>query len=1276
MQSLQFRFALLFAALTFLDIAATAQVPGQNTNMVSGTTFPTGDPYLQRQNEPSIAASSRNSTRLLAGANDYRSVSIPAPPGVTDETGDAWLGVFKSFDGGATWQSNLLPGYPQDTSPTGMSSPLHGFTTGADPVVRAGTNGMFYYSGIAFNRGTNNGVVFVARYMDLANKENGDSIQYLDAAVVARGKTKQFLDKPSMAVDISRGHDICTIQTNQNGTLVTQTIPAGHVYLTYTDFLEAPTGIGTHIFVVRSTDCGGTWGTPVRVSGGVVVNQGSTLAIDPNTGTVYVAWREFSTTTAQNAILIAKSTDGGYTFSRIATVQSLPSFDAIKPSAPSFFDQGLTSTSFRTNAYPTLAVDASSRIYLAWSQRGVNGSPDARVVLTSSADAVNWSAPVPVDNATITDDAGHPFSRGHQLMPSLTVSGGKVMVLYYDLRLDHSVGVFTPNFPFVPNSGGAFYQQTRIPVPGSNGQVDPPSSVLSPFISDAGLGIRHTLDVRISQADASASPVFTSAAVSQYRFGTLGDVQSPSDLTLHQLQVNPPNLPMFQGGTVPFMGDYIEISGPSFRSPGETGAGWAFNAGTSGNPVGYATWTSNQDVRPPLNFDWTQTNIPDCPIAPTLDGSRNQNIYFSRINQGFSLTAPQQSKPLSTTLQRAFVLELFNSTDRPHSFSLTVLNQPPGGAASFAVAPTPLPSPLPPPVQSVMLTLPPRSGATRSIFLSSSNPLAPVTVQASEIPNPGGPPLTGSPLGAFVVLNADPSVPSLIDPDNSPGNISLVELYTPNLSNPNISNPNISNPNTANPNISNPNISNPNISNPNISNPNISNPNISNPNISNPNISNPNISNPNISNPNISNTPVSDLSYTITNSGNTNAAYQVKLIQIGTIVPSNPHLQLILSKNYATPVAVGCQLTEENNNIPITNVVSPNFIDYTQIGTNTSNDPDPEKNPTLHLAPGETAVLTIRGLVDQTTMQGISNVIIPEVRAQAAVSQDNISKLAVPLTLVPANLPNALAGSNYQATFVAFGGTAPYTWFTPNGLPPGFSIDPVTGNISAYSSTTAGTYSFVLKITDAAGASKTGTYSLIVVGPLTINTATLPGGIVNAAYSSTVTATGGLSPLTWTILSGSLPPGVTLAAQTGTLTGSPTTVGTYSFTVQANDAGSPAQTTTHAYTVNITNSLNATFTVQPSDIFANVQILPPIKVVVTDGTGAPVSGARVVLTIEVNPGASVLTGSFSEPTGSTGIANFGTDSLDHPGVGYRLRATATSLTGQTTYVISQLLTVY
>src|SRR5207244_8526448 len=61
-------------------------------------------------------------------------------PNAPNILGDAWLGVYSSLDGGDTWKSTLLPGYPQDTSTVGKASPLHAYTVATDPTVRAGTN--------------------------------------------------------------------------------------------------------------------------------------------------------------------------------------------------------------------------------------------------------------------------------------------------------------------------------------------------------------------------------------------------------------------------------------------------------------------------------------------------------------------------------------------------------------------------------------------------------------------------------------------------------------------------------------------------------------------------------------------------------------------------------------------------------------------------------------------------------------------------------------------------------------------------------------------------------------------------------------------------------------------------------------------------------------------------------------------------------------------------------------------------------------------------------
>src|ERR1700747_629704 len=69
------RIAVICAAMG--SAPASAQVTGQNVNMVSGTDWTNGDPFLQRQNEPSIAVAAGNSSPLLARADDYCTGDVP-----------------------------------------------------------------------------------------------------------------------------------------------------------------------------------------------------------------------------------------------------------------------------------------------------------------------------------------------------------------------------------------------------------------------------------------------------------------------------------------------------------------------------------------------------------------------------------------------------------------------------------------------------------------------------------------------------------------------------------------------------------------------------------------------------------------------------------------------------------------------------------------------------------------------------------------------------------------------------------------------------------------------------------------------------------------------------------------------------------------------------------------------------------------------------------------------------------------------------------------------
>ncbi len=156
--------------------------------------------------------------------------------------------------------------------------------------------------------------------------------------------------------------------------------------------------------------------------------------------------------------------------------------------------------------------------------------------------------------------------------------------------------------------------------------------------------------------------------------------------------------------------------------------------------------------------------------------------------------------------------------------------------------------------------------------------------------------------------------------------------------------------------------------------------------------------------------------------------------------------------------------------------------------------------------------------------------------------------------ITTASLPNGEVGIAYSRTLAAAGGTSPYTWSVSAGaLPPGLTLAPSTGILSG-TPTTAGTYSFTIKVTDSIGGTGTKAFSITIQPIPTITTVSLPNGQVNIAYSQTITGAGGTPPYTWSISAGALPAGLSLGASTGIISGTPTSAGTYSFTIKLTDS--------------------------------------------------------------------------------------------------------------------------
>jgi hypothetical protein len=204
------------------------------------------------------------------------------------------------------------------------------------------------------------------------------------------------------------------------------------------------------------------------------------------------------------------------------------------------------------------------------------------------------------------------------------------------------------------------------------------------------------------------------------------------------------------------------------------------------------------------------------------------------------------------------------------------------------------------------------------------------------------------------------------------------------------------------------------------------------------------------------------------------------------------------------------------------------------------------------------------------------------------------------LMVTSSRLPGGIEGTVYSTKLHASGGLSPYTWSIIDGtLPDGLTLVPTTGQITGIPSLAVTDDQFTVQVSDSEtpAATATAVVSLTVLFPQALNlttTSMLPA-VAGVHYSQKLTATGGVKPYTWSIISGPLPPGLTLQQDTGVISGNPTAYGTFPFTVQVSSvvAGLKQPDTSTA-------SLSISVYLQPLSITTDGQ-LP------SDGVGGPYS---------------------------------------------------------------------
>ncbi len=360
---------------------------------IAGDTFPDF-----ARVETTIAVDPRNPDIIVAGAIGDSLVA---------NGGFVWDEYFRSTDGGQKWSSSfLLPGFPSDTSPQGLSSPLHGLVGTGDPFVAFDSSGNLYYTGIGFPSG-----IFVVKFAN-------DGRDFVGGLLM---NPLGFTDFPKIAVDTTGGPN------------------DGNVYLTFQTGGTFVTGVFT-----RSTNGGISFSGPKPIPGEGLPDF---VTVDA-AGNVYILSVHCTgvsancTSDASAQILVSKSSDGGSTFQIpviAATIRPIPS--------------PLPGNIFRSSTLPQMTADASG-IYIVWDDFGTG---DANVLLARSTDAgVTWSSPLRVNDVT----------QGHQFFPTITSSGGIISVAWYDSRLGQlSNGTITGLDVFYAESrdaGSSFSKNVRV----------------------------------------------------------------------------------------------------------------------------------------------------------------------------------------------------------------------------------------------------------------------------------------------------------------------------------------------------------------------------------------------------------------------------------------------------------------------------------------------------------------------------------------------------------------------------------------------------------------------------------------------------------------------------------------------------------------------------------------------------------------------------------------------------------------------------------------------
>lgn len=274
-----------------------------------------------RQNEPAVAVDPRNPKVIVGSSNDY--CGVFQQNGSLLGLGTVWLGYYRSEDGGASFQSSLVPGYVGDTSPYATNAHIRTADSG-DPVLAWDSQGRLFAgsesSGDRAGTAKTFGDVWVATYANpdgTSGTTINDGKMFVRSLDVAKGSAAPNL--------LGKFHDKTAIEVDR-----TSSACAGTVYFAWARFTgNTPNGFNSSVYVVRSINHGATFSAPLKISQTVHDIQFPDIAITGD-GKVFITYRQFADVRShqpQDAIAYNMSSDCGKTFSAPHVVKTFEPYD-------------------------------------------------------------------------------------------------------------------------------------------------------------------------------------------------------------------------------------------------------------------------------------------------------------------------------------------------------------------------------------------------------------------------------------------------------------------------------------------------------------------------------------------------------------------------------------------------------------------------------------------------------------------------------------------------------------------------------------------------------------------------------------------------------------------------------------------------------------------------------------------------------------------------------------------------------------------------------------